>query len=215
MRTRIKFCGFTREEDICYAVRLGVDAIGFVFWGGSPRAVSVEQAKRWVKALPPFVSSVGLFVNEQREVVRQIADEVGLTHLQFHGDETGDYCSEWDRPVIKAVRVNAATSILSLDRDFPNEIAFLLDSDHPGYGGSGQAFDWAQVPTQWRRPWVLAGGLDKDNVQQAIRLLQPWAVDVSSGIEERGPDSKPVKGSKCKEAMNDFVGAVIQANGWR
>ena len=183
-KPRIKVCGLTRVEDVQAAVAAGVDAIGLVFFSGSKRAVDVAQAQAVVRTLPPLVSAVGLFVNADAAEVAAVLQQVPLDVLQFHGDETAAFCRQFARPYIKAVRVAAAADIDAAARDFTDARALLLDAAVPGqYGGTGQRFDWQLLPAQMPMPWLLAGGLDADNVAQAIAQSRAVAVDVSGGVE--------------------------------
>ncbi|MGD8784385.1 MAG: phosphoribosylanthranilate isomerase [Thioalkalispiraceae bacterium] len=184
MRTRVKICGITRQEDAAVCANAGVDAIGLVFYEPSPRAVTISQAQAIVQSLPAFVTSVGLFVNADKEQVMQVLDAVTLDCLQFHGDEQAGYCEQFDHPYIKAIRMDAGADIESLARQHSSAKALLLDTyvaDLPG--GTGQAFDWGRVPAECSRPIILAGGLTPDNVGEAIVKAKPYAVDVSGGVE--------------------------------
>lgn len=184
MRTRIKICGITRPEDAAAAVRCGADAIGLVFYARSPRAVTVEQARAIVAALPPFVTTVGLFVDARPEEIRAVLAAVPLDLLQFHGDECGADCGQYGRPYIKAISMRAGLDVAGYAKAYPDAAGFLLDTHQEGVpGGTGQQFDWAQVPRDLQRPLILAGGLGPDNIAAAIRRVRPYAVDVSSGVE--------------------------------
>ena len=209
MRTWIKFCGLVREEDVDTAVRLGVDAVGFVFYPKSPRFVEVALARGLRRRLPSFVSAVGLFVNAVPETVRRTAAEVGLDVLQFHGDETEQDClrAGGERlPFWRAVRMRGPGDLLeSFDR-FGAAEALLLDAFSDAYGGSGQRFDWSWIPERRDKPLILSGGLAADSVAEAIARVRPMAVDVSSGIQ--GPDAR----RKDAEKMRRFVSAVIAAD---
>jgi len=180
---RIKICGITNEADARHAAACGADALGLVFYLKSPRAVSPEQARRIVAALPPFVTTVGLFVNEAPDKVREIVDYCGLDVIQLHGDETPAQCLYPPRRVLKALRVKGEESLVGAENYQVS--ALLLDAWHPdSYGGTGCLGDWelaAQVAAE--RPVVLAGGLTPDNVAEAIRRVRPYGVDVSSGVE--------------------------------
>jgi phosphoribosylanthranilate isomerase len=182
--TRTKICGITREQDALAAVRSGADAIGLVFYECSPRHVGIEQAKQLTGILPPFVSVVGLFVNAEADFVRQVLGSVPLDLLQFHGDETPEYCAQFERPYIKAIRVKAGVDLLQCASDFRSARGLLLDAHVQGIpGGTGTAFDWALIPKQLSLPVILSGGLDAGNVATAIKQVNPYAVDVSSGVE--------------------------------
>lgn len=227
MRTRIKVCGLTRESDVDAAVAAGVDAVGFVFYAASPRAVSQEQARALVRRLPAWVSAVGLFVNSPRETILQVADQVGLSHIQLHGDETPGDCQGLGRPVIKALRVKTglasalaaaeADRLAGLIQDFSGCQAVLFDADSAGFGGSGQAFDWSILSLALAKApglpptWVLSGGLESGSVGQAIAALRPPCVDVSSGVELI-QDGVTKKGIKDPQRIAQFVAAVSAAD---
>jgi phosphoribosylanthranilate isomerase len=184
LRTRVKICGITREEDAKAAVAAGCDAIGLVFYRPSPRYVSPEQAARIVAGLPPFVSAVGLFVNADTDEIRKIRQQVGLDLLQFHGDESPEECECHGMPYMKAVRVKPNTNLLQYAERFKHARALLLDAFMEGVpGGTGQVFDWSIIPRAFPKPIVLAGGLTAENVAEAIRQVRPYAVDVSGGVE--------------------------------
>jgi phosphoribosylanthranilate isomerase len=184
LRTRVKICGITRPEDGVAAAEAGADAIGLVFYPRSPRFVTPDQALDVVRALPPFVTVVGLFVNEQPGMVRAMADAVGLDLLQVHGDEPPDYCRQFNQPYLKALRVRADSDLLVAAQGYREARGLLLDAWHESVpGGSGAVFDWELVPEVLRPHCILAGGLDPDNVAAAIRQVRPYAVDVSSGVE--------------------------------
>ena len=207
-RTRIKICGITREEDLDAAVAAGADALGFVFYAQSPRHVSPQRAARLVARVPAFVKTVGLFVNESTDVVAEVLNEVPLDLLQFHGDEDAGYCAAFRRPWIKAARVKQGFDLLEYARCFagaPGIAGLLLDAHVEGYGGGGQAFDWALIPPSLPLPMVLSGGLNPGNVGEAIRRVRPWAVDVSSGVER-------AKGIKDMRKISEFIAGVRDAD---
>lgn len=183
-RIRVKICGITRPEDGVMTARLGADAIGLVFYPPSPRFVSPEQARRIILALPPFITTVGLFVNAEPATVRAVLSVVPLTLLQFHGDEEPDYCAAFGWPYLKAVPMGAGADVYDYEQRFATAAGLLLDS-HGGAqtGGSGHGFDWARIPAERHKPLILAGGLHPGNVAAAIRQVRPEAVDVSSGVE--------------------------------
>lgn len=184
MRTRVKICGITRPEDGLAAARAGADAIGLVFYEPSPRCVSLEQARAVVAALPPFVSVVGLFVDAPIEQLTETLAAVHLDLLQFHGKESPDSCRVWGRPYIKALRMREGLDVHQAAVDYSDATGLLLDSYQPGVpGGTGQAFDWSRIPADVPKPIILAGGLDPDNVAEAVRQVRPYAVDVSGGVE--------------------------------
>lgn len=198
---RIKICGLTRAEDVQAAVAAGVDAIGLVFYPDSPRHVSIEQAAALCRHVPPFVTIVGLFVNASRAEVHRVCEDVPLNLLQFHGDETVDQCEGFGLPYLRAARVRPGVDLLEFASQFPSARALLLDTWTPAYGGSGESFDWSLVPTACPLPVILSGGLNPDNVANAIRQVRPVAVDVSSGVES-------AKGIKDAAKIRAFVSAV-------
>jgi phosphoribosylanthranilate isomerase len=187
-RTRIKICGITRVEDALAASSAGADAIGMIFFEGSPRAVGTEVAKEIRAALPPFVSTVALFVNAGPSRVREVCDAINPTLLQFHGDEDEATCNQFSRNYLKAVRVKpqmTARDLLQLRVEFSSAKALLLDTFNAAhYGGTGERFDWQIIPDELRHSIVLAGGLLPETVGDAVRTVRPWAVDVSSGVEK-------------------------------
>lgn len=183
-RTRVKICGITRLEDALVAVDLGVDALGLVFYAPSPRNVTIATAADVARQIPAFVSVVGLFVNAEPSFVEEVIAKVGISLLQFHGDETPEDCERFGPPYIKAIRVKADTNLVQYARDFTSAKALLLDTYTEGVaGGTGQLFDWNLIPSALPKPVILAGGLQANNVAQAIRQVKPYAVDVSGGVE--------------------------------
>ncbi len=206
MKTRVKICGITRTEDGVAAARLGAHAIGLVFYAGSPRAVTVQRAREIIAALPPFVTPVGLFVNADAQTVRETLSAVPLGLLQFHGDETPQFCSAFGLPYLRAVRVRPGTDLLQYVRDFRAASALLLDAYVDGVrGGSGTVFDWSLIPGDLPLPVVLSGGLTAENVTEAVQRVRPWAVDVSSGVES-------AKGIKDARKIEAFMTGVCNAN---
>jgi phosphoribosylanthranilate isomerase len=202
MRTRIKICGITRVEDARAAAELGADAIGLVFYAASARLVSAEQARRIIAATPPFVACVGVFLNADAAFVREILASVPLNVLQFHGEEPSEACKRFGRPYIKAVAMGADSDVLGYMARYPEAAGFLLDSHLPGQaGGSGAMIDWARIPSRIERPLILAGGLNVDNVAQAVRKIRPYGVDVSSGVER-------AKGIKDVAKIAAFINEV-------
>lgn len=200
--TRIKICGICSIEDAVNASNAGADAIGMVFYAKSPRNVTLETAKDIVSSLPPFISTVGLFVNSSRQEVKQVLSTVQLDLLQFHGDEDEAFCNSFDRPYIKAVRVKDDTDLADICRQFKSARGLLLDSYKKGTaGGTGEAFDWGLIPMNLSLPVILAGGLNPVNVKAAVSAVQPWAVDVSSGVEE-------APGKKDQQKIVQFIQAV-------
>lgn len=198
---RIKVCGLTRVEDVQAAVAAGVDAVGLVFYPDSPRHVTIAQAAELCRHVPPFVTIVGLFVNASRAEVHRVIEAVPLNLLQFHGDETADQCEGFGVPYLKAARVRPGVDLLEFAAQFASARALLLDTWTPAYGGSGESFDWSLVPSSCPLPVILSGGLTPDNVAEAIRLVRPVAVDVSSGVES-------AKGIKDAAKIRAFVSAV-------
>ncbi|MDH4569455.1 phosphoribosylanthranilate isomerase [Pseudomonas sp. BN414] len=181
---RIKICGITRIEDALAAVAAGADAIGFVFYAKSPRAVTPAQAGAIIAALPPFVTTVGLFVDMPRAELTQLLKEVPLDLLQFHGDESPADCGGYGRPYIKALRVKPGDDVAAAIARYPEASGVLLDTYVAGTpGGTGEAFDWSLVPRNAAKPVILAGGLTPENVGDAVRQVRPYAVDVSGGVE--------------------------------
>jgi phosphoribosylanthranilate isomerase len=205
-RTRIKICGLTREEDVRAAVAAGADAIGFVFYPPSPRYVSFERAAELARLVPPFVSIVGLFVNPAPDFVREALAKVPLQVLQFHGDEQETNCVGFGLPYIKAARMRPGLDLLKYAACFPGAQGLLVDAFVEGYGGGGETFDWSLIPSKLPLPLILSGGLNAGNVAEAVRRVQPWAVDVSSGVEA-------AKGIKDAVRIIEFVAGVQHAHG--
>lgn len=203
-RPRIKICGLTRVEDVRAAVAAGADAIGLVFYPPSPRHVDLQKAAELARAVPPFVTLVGLFVNADPAVVKETLASVSIHLLQFHGDEDEAYCRQFDRPYMKAARVKPGMDLVQYAAGFPSAQAILLDTFVDGYGGGGKVFDWTLVPSVLGKPIVLSGGLDAGNVGEAITRVRPAAVDVSSGVEA-------ARGIKDAEKIRAFVNAVNAA----
>ena len=184
MRTRVKICGITRIEDALEAVKQGADAIGLVFYPPSPRHVTPELAAEIVKRIPAFVSVVGLFVDADPAEIERTLTMVHLDVLQFHGAETPAQCRQFSKPYMKAVRVKSDTNLVQYATDYADAKALLLDAFAEGVpGGTGQVFDWTLIPQNLALPVVLAGGLNAENVGQAISHVKPYAVDVSGGVE--------------------------------
>lgn len=199
---RSKICGITRVEDALAAAAAGADAIGLVFYAKSPRAVSVVQAQQIIAALPPFVTTVGLFVDMPRAELQQILTQVPLDLLQFHGDEPVEQCEGYGRPYIKALRVKAGDDIAAQMARYPSASGVLLDTFVEGVpGGTGLAFDWSLVPAELPKPVILAGGLTPDNVAAAIAQVRPYAVDISGGVES-------AKGVKDADKVRAFIRAA-------
>ncbi|MES2670830.1 MAG: phosphoribosylanthranilate isomerase [Pseudomonadota bacterium] len=208
-RTRIKFCGLTRAEDVAEACALGVDAVGFVFAARSKRLVSAATAADLRDGLQPLVDAVSLFMGNPADEVRDVIAAVRPTILQFHGDEDDAFCAAFDMPYLKAIAMggDAAVDGAALLRRYPRAAGFLFDSNASGQaGGSGHTFDWSRIPGDFAKPYLLAGGLHPENVFDAIRATGCWGVDVSSGIE-----SAP--GIKNAARMRRFVQEVMRAGG--
>lgn len=205
-RTRIKICGITRPEDAQAAIAAGADAIGLVFYPKSPRAVTPEQAARIAAAVPPFVSVVALFVDEPAEQVSRIITQVRPDMLQFHGEESPQYCQQFERPWIKALRVRPETNLAAACETYRESRGVLLDSWQEGVpGGTGRTFDWRLAAHALPLPVVLAGGLNAGNVGAAIGSLRPAAVDVSGGVEHS-------PGIKDAAGIRQFIAAVHTAD---
>ena len=182
--TKIKICGFTNADSAREAALAGVDAIGLVFYEKSPRNVDINSAREIVAALPPFVNRVGLFVNANPSFIDEVLCEVPLDTLQFHGDEEVIDCTQYQMPFIKSVRVSLDTNVTQIADDFSQASALLLDSyNSHAYGGTGEVFDWSLACVEIELPVILAGGLNSDNVAEAIKQVRPYAVDASSGVE--------------------------------
>ena len=210
MRTRIKICGITRAEDARAAAQAGADAIGLVFYPPSPRYLSIERAVELRDALPPFVQTVALFVNPDAAQVAQALQRVRPAMLQFHGEETPEFCGQFGVPFVKAYRVRSGSmrpggDALEYLRPFSRAAAWLFDSHVPEYGGVGEGFDLSLMPVVKEKPIILSGGLSPANVAQAIRCVRPWGVDVSSGVES-------AKGVKDAAKIAAFMAEVRDAD---
>jgi len=192
--TRIKCCGMTRVEDALLAARLGADAIGLVFSARSKRQVTLAQAREIVEALPPFVATVALFMDDEARLVRQVLDEVRPALLQFHGDESDGWCAQFGHPFLKAIAMGEGAAALPRLHDYPRAAGLLLDGHAAGEaGGSGKTFDWSLLPDGLAQPLILAGGLHAGNVGDAVRTARPWAVDVASGVESAPGIKDPLR----------------------
>ncbi|MEP7370731.1 MAG: phosphoribosylanthranilate isomerase [Nitrosospira sp.] len=202
MSIRVKICGITRVEDALMAVNLGANAIGLVFWSQSARYVAPATAREIIAALPPFISAVGVYVNPDTEWVKETSSTAGLNLLQFHGDESPDFCQKFSLPYIKAVGVRAGIDLLQYATRYTGARGLLLDTYVKGEpGGTGHVFDWRLIPRDLPLPLILSGGLHAANVTEAIRQAHPWAVDVSSGVEA-------AKGIKDAEKIAAFMQGV-------
>jgi phosphoribosylanthranilate isomerase len=215
-RTRIKLCGLTRAQDVAAAIEGGADALGFIFYAPSPRFIAPQAAAQLMAAVPAFVTMVGLFVNASVDEVVQTVQATGIDLIQFHGNETPEFCestaSAAGRPYIRAIGVaphHTGADLLNLINAYPSAKAFLFDTASAGYGGSGKSFEWSVLQPLAKNvpapPLVLSGGLNAQNVAEAIRQVRPFAVDVSSGIES-------AKGIKDAQKIAQFVAAVRAAD---
>ncbi len=204
--TQVKICGFTRAQDAIAACDCGVDAIGLVFYPPSTRNIEVAQAAELLESLPPFVSVTGLFLNAEKSLIDKVLQRVPLSLLQFHGTESAEFCEAFDRPYIKSVAMKSVDNVHQYTEQYKKARGFLLDSNMAGAaGGSGDTFDWSLVPTDLPAPLVLAGGLDNNNVHEAVIKVRPAAVDVSSGVESG-------KGIKDPAMMRSFINNVRAAD---
>jgi len=205
MRTRVKMCGFTRVEDAVCAAHLGVDAIGLVFYPPSPRHIDLATAAKIANALPAFVSVVALFVNATPDSINQVLSRVRVDCLQFHGEEQADACRIYNKPYIKALRMQTGTNLTKLETEYHDACGLLLDAYHPDMqGGTGSGFDWNLIPENCRLPIILAGGLTADNARLAVQTVRPYALDVSSSVEQE-------KGIKDAAKMAAFIKNTNQA----
>lgn len=201
---RIKICGLTRKQDVQTAVAEGADALGFVLYAPSPRSVTAEQAAELIQSVPAFVTTVALFVDESAQEIHRVLKICQFDLLQFHGDESPEFCRQFNRPYMKAIRVRSENDITIAVQNYPDAKALLLDAYVENLpGGTGQAFDWRLIP-KLSIPWVLAGGLNANNVADAIHQVQPFAVDISGGVEA----SKGIKDSK---KIQEFIREVRNA----
>ena len=203
LRTRVKICGITRPEDGLKAALFGADAIGLVFYPKSPRAVSIEQAQAIVATLPAFVSVVALFVDASAVEVNQVLSQVDIDIIQFHGNESVQECEQYQRRYIKAIRMTDDVDLNEVVEKYSTASAILVDSYHKGVpGGTGESFDWKRIPGHLAGNIILAGGLESGNVASAIKIVGPYAVDVSSGVERK-------KGIKDEGKIEAFMQGVI------
>lgn len=206
MATLVKICGITRLEDALAATRAGAHAIGLVFYSESPRHVTPAKAGEIIRAIPPFVTTVGLFVNADAAEVRSVLAQAPVELLQFHGEETPEFCRQLGRPFVKAVRMGPGVDLLQYARDYRDAKALLLDAFVEGLqGGSGVAFDWNLIPHRLALPLILSGGLTAENVTEAVRRVRPLAVDVSGGVES-------AKGIKDASKIAAFMKGVRDAD---
>ena len=203
IRTRIKMCGMTRSEDVAQAIDLGVNALGFIFYSGSKRYLSLAQAKKILREIPPFVTRVAVLVNPAIDLVNQLLLELSVDCLQFHGEECPEFCRQFNVPYIKAIPAVSMEQIEQQTNRYSEASGILIDTPAPGiYGGTGQTFDWSMLPESRTKPLILSGGLNAENVKKAVTSVQPYAVDVCSGIESQPGIKDPMK-------MKEFVAAVL------
>jgi phosphoribosylanthranilate isomerase len=206
VRTRIKICGITTVEDARIAAELGADAIGLVFYAPSPRGLALEAARAIIAATPPYVTTVGLFVDPARDYVESVLGHCSLGLLQFHGDEAPEFCRSFRLPYVKAARVRADADLVQYLQRYHDAQGWLLDAYHDRlYGGTGETFDWKLIPRDLAAPVILSGGLTPENVGEAVRQVRPWAVDVSSGVEA-------AKGIKDAAKIAAFIAGVRNEN---
>jgi phosphoribosylanthranilate isomerase len=204
-RVRIKMCGMTRKIDIAHAVSIGVDAIGLIFYEKSSRHVNIEQARLLLQNIPAFLDVVAVFVNAEVSFVRRVITELPIQLLQFHGEETPAFCEQFHKPYIKAIPATSADVIMELMSEHQHAAAVLIDTPSIQHGGTGQPFDWQRIPRQLTKPYILAGGLDANNVVSALAACSPYAVDVCSGVEVSA-------GIKDHEKMNSFVNVLREGS---
>jgi len=206
MRVRIKICGISDRETASIAIAAGADALGLVFFAPSSRHVDFEQAQAICHRIPAFISLVGVMVNPEVEYVREAIRRLPLTHIQFHGEESEDFCSSFELPYIKGIRVTESADLLRTERRYTNACAMLLDTHvRNSYGGTGRCFDWRRADYGGESPVILAGGLTAENVSEGIRMASPYGVDVSSGVE--------TEGKKDHEKIRAFCENVIKSRG--
>ncbi|KTD21551.1 phosphoribosylanthranilate isomerase [Legionella londiniensis] len=206
-RVRIKLCGMTRQQDIHTAAALGIDAIGLIFYPNSPRAISIGEAKGLLSQFPVFMSAVAVFVNPEKKLVEEVIAALPIQYLQFHGDESPDFCEQFALPYIKAIPASSKDNIIHLASLYGNAAAILLDTPSiTQRGGSGQVFDWQVIPESLNQPIILAGGLTPQNIRQAVQLSSISAIDVCSGVELS-------PGIKCPNKMKELVNIISQLSG--
>ena len=205
MRTRVKVCGITKKEDALLAADLGVDALGFVFYKDSPRYIDPGKVGEITSALHPFILRVGLFVNSNEDVVRDSIKKSKINFLQFHGDESEKYCNQFNLPYIKSISMKDGVNLLECCSEYRSASALLLDTYNKKLkGGTGEVFDWKKIPNNLSSPLIIAGGLNPENIENLIKLVNPFCVDVSGGVEIN-------KGIKDKEKMKKFMIGVHNA----
>lgn len=215
-RTRIKVCGITSVEDAAYVAEVGCDAIGLNFYENSSRFISIQKAQEICSSLPAFLTKVALFVNPDDEYVKEVLNTVSIDTLQFHGNEHPDFCQQFNTTYIKALPFDDSETQNSFREKLTNyhsASSILLDSPDPiNFGGTGETFDWGKIPNDARSSIILAGGLNSQNVGSAIKQIAPYAVDVSSGVEQTSEGGEVIKGKKSQGKINDFVKAVSLAD---
>jgi len=212
LRTRIKICGITNLEDALAAIQSGADALGFVFYPPSPRHISIENACDIIKQLPPFVTIVALFVDEQPLQIKKTIDLAKIDLLQFHGNEDEAFCQQFNRPYIKAIRMKEGMDLQQSIVDYPSAKALLLDTYVKGIpGGTGESFNWDLLTKQRNKAIILAGGLNANNIGLAIKTVTPYAVDVSGGVEQDSIKNNGIKnkGIKDHKKIEDFINNVL------
>ena len=205
MRTRVKICGITKKKDAFIASDLGVDALGFVFYKASPRYIDPIEAGKIISFLHPFILRVGLFVNNDTDFVRDSIIKSKINFLQFHGDESEEYCNQFNLPYIKAIPMKEDINLLECCEDYKSASALLLDTfSKKVKGGSGVVFDWKKIPRNLSLPLIVAGGLNSENISSLIKIVKPFCVDVSGGVESS-------KGVKDEDKMKEFMIGVNNA----
>lgn len=197
-------CGMTRSEDLDHAVHLGVDAVGFIFYSKSARYVTIEQAQELIQRVPALVDAVAVLVNPERDFVNKLLDQVPVQLLQFHGDESPDFCQQFKHPYIKAIHPKSSEHIAQSTVDYARARALLLDTpSDSARGGTGQVFDWRMIPKELPMPYILAGGLNEFNVKEALRMAKPYAIDVCSGIEAMPGVKDHLKMSRLMQVLGE------------
>lgn len=205
MKIQTKICGITRLEDALLAVRYGVDALGFVFYENSKRYITPDQAKQIILKTSPFTQAVGLFVNETADNIRHVLSNIPLNILQFHGDESPEFCRQFHRPYLKAIRVQSSVDIVNAMAQYDDARAVLFDAHIDGaYGGTGQRFDWELLPKNLEGHWILSGGLNANNIRMALEMTGAIAVDVSSGVESSSGVKSPEKMQQFLDVCQNF-----------
>ena len=206
-RTRVKICGMTSVADAYYAAEKGADAIGLIFHQASPRGIDIQQAIAIREALPPFVTVTAVLLDESEDLIAQVIHQVRPDCLQFHGSESPDFCASWMMPYLKVIPMGSITDPMTYAANYETAQGFLLDSNMAGrQGGTGDTFDWSNIPTSFTAPLILAGGINPTNVAEAIKRVKPWGVDVISGVEAS-------RGVKSTELMDRFFQEVNRGNG--